>query len=120
MRELGRAGTDRRPIVRLAEIDDRAGAEALHGHALTVAAGDAPKLAEREWWAHELEGCRVLDGSREIGTVVRVIELPSCEALAVRPRPDADELLIPMVKDAIRAVDVEAARIDVDMGFIEE
>jgi 16S rRNA processing protein RimM len=117
---MRRAGTDRRPIVRLADVDDRQGAEALHGQTLTVAAGDAPELAEREWWAHELEGCLVLDGSREVGTVVRVIELPSCEALAVRARTAADELLIPMVKEAIRAVDVDAARIDVNMSFIEE
>ena len=114
-----RAGADRRPIVRLADITDRTGAEAVHGQPLTVAARDAPALAEGEYWTHELEGCMVLDGSRQIGTVVRVIELPSCEALEVQALPADQPLLIPMVKDAIRSVDVDGARIEVNMDFIE-
>ena len=32
----------------------------------------------------------------------------------------AEPLLVPMVKDAIRRVDVAAGTIDVDMDFIEE
>jgi 16S rRNA processing protein RimM len=45
--------------------------------------------------------------------VARMIALPSCEALEV------GDLLIPMVRDAIRSIDVEARRIDVDMGFVQ-
>jgi ribosomal 30S subunit maturation factor RimM len=30
------------------------------------------------------------------------------------------ELLIPMVRDAIRSIDVQGRRIDVDMGFVGE
>lgn len=115
-----RAGTDRRPIVRVQGVDDRAAAEALRGQALTVADADAPPLAEGEWWAHELEGCLVVDGERRVGTVTRMVELPSCEALEVASRPDGESLLVPMVKDAIRHVDVAAGRIDVNMDFIEE
>ncbi|HEV3319673.1 MAG TPA: ribosome maturation factor RimM [Solirubrobacteraceae bacterium] len=114
-----RAGTDRRPIVRVHGVEERAGAEALRGEELTVAAVDAPPLGEGEWWAHELEGCAVHDGERRVGTVTRMIELPSCEALEVA-REDGGSLLVPMVKDAIRRVDVAARRIDVNMGFVEE
>ncbi len=113
-----RAGTDRRPIVRVQGVEDRAGAEALRGEALTVAAADAPSLGEGEWWAHELEGCVVLDGERRLGTVTRMIELPSCEALEVA-REAGGPLLVPMVKDAIRRVDVAAGTIDVNMDFVE-
>ncbi len=112
-----RAGTDRRPIVRVHGTEDRSGAEALRGQELTVAAADAPALAAGEWWGHELEGCVVLDGERRIGTVTRMIELPSCEALEVA-REAGGPLLVPMVKDAIREIDVAAGRIDVNMGFI--
>jgi 16S rRNA processing protein RimM len=114
-----RAGTDQRPIVRVADVYDRDGAEALRGLALTVALQDAPELAEGEWWAHELEGCAVRDGGRRVGTVLRVIELPSCEALEVQPDAAGEALLVPMVKDAIRTVDVAGKRIDVDMAFLE-
>jgi 16S rRNA processing protein RimM len=118
MKIARRAGTDERPIVRFAEINDRAGAEALRGLTLTVAARDAPELADGEWWAHQLEGCVVVDGERTVGTVTGVIELPSCEALEVQPQAGGQALLLPMVKDAIRAVDPSTAKIDVDMDFI--
>ena len=62
------------------------GAEALRGQELTVAAATAPALGEGEWWAHELEGCAVFDGERALGTVARMIEMPSCELLEVTRR----------------------------------
>jgi 16S rRNA processing protein RimM len=123
-----RAGTDGRPIVRLEGIEDRAAADALRGMALTVKEREAPALAEGEWWAHELEGCAVVDGERLIGTVIRMIELPSCEALEVHREMTGSQptgshppvLLVPMVKDAIRRMAVEEGRIEVDMGFLGE
>jgi 16S rRNA processing protein RimM len=113
-----RAGTDARPIVRLDGIDDRAAAEALRGSELTVDADGAPMLAEGEWWASELQGCEVRDGDRQLGTVIRLVELPSCEALEVRPAAGGEPLLVPMVKDAIRDVDTASRRIEVDLDFL--
>jgi 16S rRNA processing protein RimM len=34
-------------------------------------------------------------------------------------RADGGELLVPLVGDAVRSVDVDARRIDVDLGFLE-
>jgi 16S rRNA processing protein RimM len=113
-----RAGTDARPIVRLDGIDDRAAVQALRGSELTVDADEAPMLADGEWWASELQGCEVRDGDRQLGTVIRLIELPSCEALEVRPAAGGEPLLVPMVKDAIRDVDTAGRRIEVDLDFL--
>jgi 16S rRNA processing protein RimM len=113
-----RAGTDERPIVRLEGIEDRSGAEELRGQELTVHAPQAPVLGEGEWWAHELQGCEVFDGERHVGTVMRLIELPSCEALEVRPSHGGEPLLVPMVKDAIRSIEVARERIEVDLDFL--
>ena len=127
-----RAGTDEHPIVRLEGTGDREAAEELRGIQLSVELATAPALDEGEWWAQELEGCEVVDGERLVGTVVGLMELPSCEALEVRLAPtDADgtrtsttsarsELLVPMVRDAIRHVDPAGKRIDVDMSFLGE
>jgi 16S rRNA processing protein RimM len=120
-----RAGTDEHPIVRLEGIEDRQAAEAVRGLELTVELAQAPELGEGEWWAGELEGCEVFDGERHVGLVVQLVELPSCEALEVRPTPptgagSTDTLLLPMVSAAIRAVDVARGRIDVDMSFVED
>jgi 16S rRNA processing protein RimM len=105
-----RAGTDERPIVRLAGLASREDAEALRGAELQA----EETLSEGEFWAADLAGCRVVDGAREVGVVSRMIALPSCEALEV------GDLLIPLVRDAIRSIDVEARVIDVDMGFVGE
>ncbi len=125
---LRRAGTDEHPLIRLQGIEDRDAVEVLRGLELKVDFAEAPELEEGEWWAGELEGCEVFDGQRRVGTVLRMIELPSCEVLEVRldsQSQDNDssggsELLVPMVRDAIRDIDPVARRIDVDMGFLEE
>ena len=107
-----RAGTDAKPILRLAGSASREDAEALRGEPLLVANSDLPALGEGEFWAHELEGCVVVDGDRELGVVSKLVPLPSCEALEVGDR------LIPMVGDAVRSVDVETKRIEVNAEFL--
>ena len=112
------AGTDDRPIVRLAGTTTREAVLALRGEDLLVSRSDAPPLPEGEYWAEDLSGCAVVDGDREIGTVVRMLPLPSCEVLEVR-REGAGELLVPMVRDAVRSIDVAARRVDIDLSFLE-
>lgn len=113
-----RAGTEQRPIVRLQGIEDRSGAEDLRGAELTVDSSDAPALGEGEWWARELEGCAVVDGDELLGTVSRLVELPSCEALEVLPAHGGEPLLVPMVKDAVRSVHPAERRIEVNLDFL--
>ncbi len=113
-----RAGTDPRPIIRLEGYADRAAAEALRGSELLLAREQAPELEADEWWAADLEGCTVRDGAREVGTVSRLLALPSCEVLEVARGGDA--LLVPLVADAVRSVDVRARVIDVDLQFLGE
>jgi 16S rRNA processing protein RimM len=115
-----RAGTDEHPIVALEGVQDRDAALRLRGLELTVPQHTAPTLEEGEWWAHELEGCEVVAGSRRIGRVSRLIELPSCEALEVERDENPVSLLVPMVKDAVRAIDVSERRIEIDLEFLAE
>jgi 16S rRNA processing protein RimM len=111
-------GTEQRPIVRLEGVEDRSAAEALRGSELLVDGADAPALGEEEWWAHELEGCEVVDGEQLLGVATKLIELPSCEALEVRPTDGGQVVLVPMVKDAVRRVAPAQRRIEVDLEFL--
>jgi 16S rRNA processing protein RimM len=113
-----RAGTDARPIVRLEGSSAREDAEALRGEELRVASSSAPALGEGEWWSADLVGCAVADGPRAVGVVSGVRNLPSCDVLEVA-REGGGELLVPLVRDAVRSVDIAARRIDVDLGFLE-
>lgn len=108
-----RAGTDDRPILRLEGIAGRVAVEALRGEDLLVARSAAPALDPGEYWAEDLQGCDVVSADGQaLGVVERLRALPSCEVLEV------GELLIPMVGDAVRSVDVAARRIVVDAAFL--
>lgn len=115
-----RAGTDARPILRVEGCEDRDGAKALGGEELLVPRDQAPELEEEEWWAEELEGCAVHDGGRPVGIVARLLALPSCEVLEVEREGGGTPLLVPLVADAVRSVDVERKEIEIDLAFLGE
>lgn len=117
---IRRAGLDARPIVRLEGCEDRDGAAGLLGQDLFASRDAAPALQEDEWWADELEGCTVRDGEIEVGTVTRLIGLPSCEVLEVARSEGGTPLLVPLVGDAVHEVDVAARVIEIDLGFLGE
>jgi 16S rRNA processing protein RimM len=117
VRLAGHAGA---PIVRLDGCSEREDAEALRGQEVLVARTGAPELEPDEWWAEDLEGCAVRDGEEEVGVVTRLLELPSCEVLEVDRIGGGAALLVPLIADAVREVDLERGVIDVDMRFLGE
>jgi 16S rRNA processing protein RimM len=104
-----RAGTDEKPLIRLSGIEDRDGAAAIVGEPLMAELAEAPLEAD-EWLAADLIGCEVPG----VGKVTRVVEAPSCDVLEV----GSDGVLIPFISDAVKAVDLDAKRIDVDRAFL--
>jgi 16S rRNA processing protein RimM len=114
------AGHDRRLILRLEASEGREAAEGLRGREILVSRAEAPALEDDEWWATDLEGCAVRDGDREVGVVARLLALPSCEVLEVTRQSGGPELLVPLIKDAVRDVDLEERVIDVDLRFLGE
>ena len=114
-----RAGTDDRPILRLQGISTPEEAKAARGTDLLCPRDEAPELPAGKWWPEDLAGLVVVDGSGPVGEVRRMIFLPSCEALEVQ-RPGRGDLIVPMVADAIRSIDVDAGEVDVNLRFIGE
>jgi 16S rRNA processing protein RimM len=117
-RVVRRAGTAERPILRLEGSSSRDDALALRGDELTIPREEASLEAD-EYWASDLEGCAVVDGEVAVGFVRRMSALPSVEVLEV-DRADGSELLVPMVRDCIRSIDIQARRIDIDLDFLGE
>ncbi len=97
-----RAGTDERPLIRLADVEDP---RPLRGETLLV----EDELAEGEWLASDLVGLSVPG----MGTVSRVIDSPSCSLLELD-----DGTLVPLVSDAVERVDLEAGEIRVRRDFL--
>jgi 16S rRNA processing protein RimM len=101
-RVVSRAGTDRRPLVRVSGIEAREAVVAVNGEPLLVEAS----LEEGEWLAEDLVGREV----RGLGRVRRVLDGPSCDLLELE-----DGILVPFVSDAIRSMSDE---IEVDERFL--
>jgi 16S rRNA processing protein RimM len=114
------AGTATRPIVRLEGCEDREAAEALGGEELLVAREAAPGLEPDEWWAEDLVGCAVHDAGRPVGVVRSMLALPSCEVLEVQREGETADLLVPLISDAVRNVDVQGRAIEIDLRFLGE
>ena len=100
-----RKGSADRPILKLEGVDPRE----VRGRALLVPREKIP-LADEELLVDDLIGCEVPG----LGTVTGVWTGPSVEALEV----DDGRVLVPLVSDAIREIDLEARRIDVNLAFL--
>src|SRR5581483_12513710 len=87
-------------VVAFTEVTDREGAEALRGAELAVPASAARELGPREYWDHDLIGCRVVtkDGE-DVGAVDEILHAPANDVLVV------GDHLIPLVAGIV--VEVE-------------
>lgn len=102
------AGTASRPLIRLEGITDREAVAALMGEEVQVAEREA-ELEEGEFLVADLVGCRV----EGLGPVLRVLNGPSCDVLEL-----SDGVLVPLIADAVTAVDVERRSIEIDRAFL--
>jgi ribosomal 30S subunit maturation factor RimM len=102
------AGTEDVPILRLEGVEERESAAALTGELIQVP-DECPPLDDGEWLAGDLIGCEVAGA----GTVRRVIAGPSCDVLELD-----DGTLVPLVRDAIEKIDLDARRIEIDRHFL--
>jgi 16S rRNA processing protein RimM len=100
---IRRAGTDDRPLIKLAGVDDPS---AVRGEIMLV----DEELEEGEYLAADLVGCEVPG----LGRVERVLDAPSCALLEV----GEDGHLIPLIGDAVKQVDLERKVIEVDRDFL--
>jgi 16S rRNA processing protein RimM len=92
------------PVVRLEGIDSREGAVALVGRYLEV---ESEPLPEGRLYWHQIVGLAVRDeAGRALGTVVEVFRAGENEVYRVEV-PGAPDLLLPALRDFIRAIDLE-------------
>jgi ribosomal 30S subunit maturation factor RimM len=49
-----------------------------------------------------------------------MLALPSCEVLEVARADGGADLLVPLIRDAIRQIDIEQRRIEIDLAFLGE
>lgn len=102
-------------VVHLEGIEDRTTAEGLVGTQFVIGVEERRTLDEDEWWAEDLEGCRVVDTEGVVlGTVVDVITGSAQDRLAVHT-VDGRSGEIPFVEPLVLEVDADRRAIVVDL-----
>jgi 16S rRNA processing protein RimM len=99
-------------VVKLAGVDDRTTAQSLHGRYLEVPEDWLRPLPAGRWYHHQLVGLAVRSESgRDLGTLTEVVEPPANDVWVARR--GGEELLIPVIPDAVLSVDVGAGTVTV-------
>ncbi|MHB1515268.1 MAG: ribosome maturation factor RimM [Acidiferrobacteraceae bacterium] len=107
-------------VAHVRDCDDRDAAQTLVGADIGVDWQDLPPRAPGEFYWAELQGLKVVDREGvELGTVSHLIETGANDVLVVERVGMATEavqgpLLIPYIRSAIEAVDLDAGLIRVD------
>ena len=102
-------------ILKLQDIDDMDTAQKLRQCKLLVTREQAVKLEADEYFIADLIGCEVVteDGS-VLGSVQEVLTTSANDVYVVK-KPDGKELLIPVIKQCVKMIDVEAKQITVSL-----
>jgi 16S rRNA processing protein RimM len=100
-----------RLLVRFRGVEDRAQAEALQKALLVVPESSSPELPQGSWWDHRIVGCALeTDTGRVLGTVRDVIHTGANDVWSAVD-DEGVETLVPVLKDVILGVDMDAQRI---------
>ena len=101
-------------VVKLAGIDDANDAAQLRGATVTVEREAAPQLGDFEHWHEDLVDLEVVlvDGSK-VGRVRAVQPGPQTDLLVVT-LDDGSEALIPMHREIVTDVAIDAGRVTID------
>jgi len=107
-------GTERRPLVRVAQAATREQALALQGATLMACGGELDDIPHHR--VGGLLGLRVVCGSRELGEIVDVLAAPAHDVLDVCGA-GGEHTLVPLVEELV-TVDLEGSTVNVREGLL--
>jgi 16S rRNA processing protein RimM len=94
-------------------IDDADAAQALRGGAVMVTAADLPPLKEGEFYYFQIAGAEViLTDGRRLGTIEDIMPTGGHDVWVVRD--GQREVLVPVIADVVKAMDLEARRVTIE------
>jgi 16S rRNA processing protein RimM len=94
-------------------IDDADAAQALRGGAVMVTAADLPPLKDGEFYYFQIAGAEViLTDGRRLGTIEDIMPTGGHDVWVVRD--GQREVLVPVIADVVKAMDLEARRVTIE------
>lgn len=109
-------------ILKLKGVDDMDEAAKYKGTDLLIAREDALPLAEGEYYICDLIGCLVFsEDKRKLGEITEVLSTGANDVYVVGT-DDGKEILLPVIPDCIKKVDIESRCITVHLmdGLLSE
>lgn len=98
-------------VLTLGGLGTRDAAEELRGADVAILERDAAPLSEGEYFVHQLYDLLVVtDEGEELGRVREVLTTGANDVLVVA-RPESGEVLIPVIRDVVRELDIPGGRI---------
>jgi len=97
-------------LVKLAGIDDRNAAEALHGATVSVPRGALPPLEPGEYYLVDLIGAKVTGPDGEVGEVTGIVSHPTVDVVVLR-LTDGSSAEQPLSEPWLQSIDVAARQI---------
>ena len=102
-------------VVRLKDVDDRDGAQALNGVELYLAREKLPAPDPEEFYLADLEGLRAETAAgKPIGRVVALRNFGAGDILEIAPASGGDTLMYPFTKAVAPIIDLAGGRIVVE------
>jgi 16S rRNA processing protein RimM len=94
-------------------IDDADAAQALRGGGVMVTAADLPPLKDGEFYYFQIAGAEViLTDGRRLGTIEDIMPTGGHDVWVVRD--GQREVLVPVIADVVKAMDLEARRVTIE------
>jgi 16S rRNA processing protein RimM len=105
-----------RVILRLEGIDDRDAALALKGRIIAVSRENAVKLAPGSYFICDIIGSRMIDddSGETLGILGDILQTGSSDIYVVK-RENQKDLLLPAIKEVIKAIDIASMTIRVHL-----
>ena len=98
-------------VLTIAELRDRASAEALRGTELFVAREVLPAPEREEYYHADLIGLRAEDAAgRTLGTIQTIHNYGAGDVIEIA-RPDGDTLLLPFTRETVPKVEIAEGRV---------
>ena len=109
------------PIIKFDGIDNRDDAELMVGNKLYIKSDNLGELPENTYYIKDLMGCVVYDNNNEIiGEITDVLQNSAQDLYKIKTK-GGKEILIPVVKEFVKRIDIDEKSIYVDLipGFLE-
>jgi len=87
----------------------------LLGCEVQVPECDRVELPDDTYYDSDLEGCQIFAGDQLLGEVVELLKSGGSPVNLVIATPDGKEFMVPLVKEFVKEVDVQSARIWVEL-----